>query len=158
MIRKLCGFALVAILSSGIAAASDGPFANVGALTSYWNANAGGGHTEIFVNGAEVLDVPGFNPAFVKQYFTCSATGDIRVDCNHLHDGAELLGDLVSTIPASAKIWVDGSLYRNGTGSGFDIVDIETCSGDTSYYGVETFFLVTAYMDGWVPYYTNVCP
>lgn len=158
MIKAIFGLALAAVLAPGIAAANDGPFANVNALKAYWNSAGGGGHTEIFVNGQEVLDIPGFNPSFVKQYFSCSGTGDIRVDCNDLHDGAEFLGDLVSTIPASAKIWLNGSLYRNGTGSGFDIVDIETCYGDSSYYGVETFFLVTAYMDGWVPYYTNFCP
>jgi hypothetical protein len=158
VIKAISGLLLAAMLAPGIVAANDGPFANVNALTTYWNSAAGGNHTEIFVNGQEVLDVAGFNPAFVKQYFTCSGTGDIRVDCNDLHDGAEFLVDLVATLPASAKVWVDGVLYRNGTGSGFHVVDIETCSGDSSYYGVETFYLVTAYQDGWFPYYTNVCP
>lgn len=156
MIKAICGLALAAVLAPGLAAANDGPFANVNALTTYWTSAAGSNHTQIFVNGQKVLDVPGFNPAFVKQYFTCLLTSDIRVDCNSGYDGAEYLADLVATLPAATEIRLDGVLYRAGTGSPPDRAEIETCTGDSSYYGPETYYLVTAYYDGFgVPYGNN---
>jgi len=157
MIRKFCGLALAAFLAHGIAAASDGPFANVNALKSYWTSAAGSGHVEIFVNGREVLDIPGSNPSFVKQYFSCLLTNDIRVHCNSGYDGAELLSDLVATLDAGAEIWVNGTLYRAGSGpTPYDRAEIERCTGDSSYYGPERYYLVTAYYDGFgVPYGNN---
>lgn len=158
MISKLCGLALAAVLAPGLAAANDGPFADVNALTSYWTSAAGSGHTEIFVNGQEVLDIPGSNPSFVKQYFSCLLTNDIRVHCNSGYDGAEFLTDLVATLDADAEVWLDGVLYRAGSGpTPYDRAEIETCSGDSSYYGVETYYLVTAYYDGFGVPYGNSC-
>ena len=157
MFKSLCGLVLAAILSPGIALASDGPFANVGALNAYWTAAAGSGHTEIFVNGQKVLDISGSNPSFAKQYFSCLLSNDIRVDCNSGYDGAEFLGDLVATLDADAEIWLDGVLYRAGTGSAYDRAEITRCTGDSSYYGPERYYLVTAYYDGFGVPYGNDC-
>jgi hypothetical protein len=158
MISKLCGFALAAFLVPGLAAASDGPFANVTALKNYWNSAGGSGHTEIFVNGREVLDIPGSNPSFVKQYFTCLLTSDIRVHCNSGYDGAEFLPDLLATLDPQAEVYLNGVLYRNGSGpTPYDRAEIEHCSGDSSYYGVETYYLVTAYYDGFGVPWGNYC-
>ena len=133
----------------------DGPFVNTQALIDYWNSTTGSVETQIYVNGRKVYERAGFGPAFVNQYFTCSGGSIYTVCPAGFFAGYTNFNTLVSKCPTTAAIYKDGVLFRSGNG---DTVDISTCSGDQSFYGLVRYYRVTAEINGFVPYFGACYP
>lgn len=156
--KKMLGLVLAALApAAAVAQYSDGPFADVAALNAYWTGTSTSSSlTQIYVDGTKVFQRSGFGPGFVKQYFLCYYTNDIRVNCGSQIDGTLDLSALVASMPANAPIYLDNVLYRSGIGSGN--IYIETCVGDQSYYGPVEFYEMTGYYFGPGPHYNGSCP
>jgi hypothetical protein len=95
-----------------------------------------------------VFQRSGFGPGFVKQYFYCAPSNDIRVYCNSYSTAAENLADLISWHNPNWAIYLDGSVYRAGNSAYSEIL---TCTGDASYYGNVVFYLNSYFYNGLGP-------
>lgn len=135
---------------------TDGPFATTQALVDYWTSTStAGARTEIYVNGRNVYERSGAGPAFVKQYFNCSAQIFAVCPGQFPHDGYTNFNTLVSRYPTTAAIYKSGALFRAGTDN--TEVDILTCSGDPSFYGAVQYYKVMNYINGFIPYLNGSC-
>jgi hypothetical protein len=111
-------------------------FATEEALVAHWYNQPWVVRTQIFLDGAKVIDTPGFGPAYVEQYFRCSTTNDVRKICGSHDDGSATLEHLVDLMPG-VGIYYENQLIQ--VPEHLAMARIVTCTGDQSVYGPVQF-------------------